>query len=154
MTNWFDHLKSIVNRTGEDGPDEADLARAAAVVLLDLAAADDTQDEKELAVIHEAVRQAFDLEPGVLEALIDEAHTLQAEAVSLHDYTHDLRTGLDRDARDALIGSLWQVAYADGRIHRYEEHLIRRLAGLLGVPHAEYIRRKHLAAEQAGATRR
>lgn len=154
MTDWFEHLKSIVNRTSATGPDETSLARAAAVVLLDLAAADDRQDEKELAIIHEAISRAFDLEPEVLAELIDEAHALQSEAVSLHDFTHDLRTGLDREARDGLIGSLWQVAYADGRIHRYEEHLIRRLAGLLGVPHAEFIRRKHLAAEQAGSSRR
>lgn len=154
MTDWFEHLKSIVNRTSAAGPDETSLARAAAVVLLDLAAADDRQDEKELAIIHEAISRVFDLEPEVLAELIEEAHALQAEAVSLHDFTHDLRTGLDREARDALIGSLWQVAYADGRIHRYEEHLIRRLAGLLGVPHAEFIRRKHLAAEQAGSNRR
>lgn len=154
MTDWFEHLKSIVNRTSATGPDETSLARAAAVVLLDLAAADDRQDEKELAIIHEAISRAFDLEPEALAGLIEEAHALQAEAVSLHDFTHDLRTGLDREARDALIGWLWQVAYADGRIHRYEEHLIRRLAGLLGVPHAEFIRRKHLAAEQAESNRR
>jgi uncharacterized tellurite resistance protein B-like protein len=34
------------------------------------------------------------------------------------------------------------VAYADGDLDKYEEHLIRRVAELIYVPHEEYIRAK------------
>jgi uncharacterized tellurite resistance protein B-like protein len=37
---------------------------------------------------------------------------------------------------------MWQVAYADGRLDKYEEGLIRQVAELTYVPHAEYIRTK------------
>jgi uncharacterized tellurite resistance protein B-like protein len=41
------------------------------------------------------------------------------------------------------------VAAADGRIDAHEEHLLRKLADLLYIPHADYIRAK-LAAQASG----
>ncbi len=144
MTHWFEQLKSIVNRH-EPGADANTMARAAAVVLLEIAAADDQMSEAELEVVHQAVHRDFDLSAAEVEELLCEAHELREQAVSLHDFTRSLRTGLTRDQRDALVGWLWKVALADGRLDRFEEQLMRRLADLLGVPHAEFIRRKHLA---------
>ncbi len=146
MSAWFEQLKSIVNRH-EPEADEHALARAGAVVLLEMAAVNDQFDEAELEVIHQGVERSFGLEGAELEALIQEAKTLRRQAVSLHDYTRALRTGLKRDCRDELVEWLWKVAYADGRIDRFEEQLLRRLADLLGVPHEEFIRRKHMAGE-------
>ena len=37
---------------------------------------------------------------------------------------------------------LWRVAFADGRIDKYEEHLVRKAADLLYVPHRHFIRAK------------
>ncbi len=145
MTQWFEQLKSIVNRH-EPGADDNALARAAAVVLLEVAAVDDNMSSAELDVVHQAVHRAFGLSQNEVEELLEEAHQLREDAVSLHDFTRSLRTGLERDQRDALIGWLWKVALADGRLDRFEEQLMRRLADLLGVPHEEFIRRKHLAA--------
>lgn len=145
MSAWFEQLKSIVNRH-EPAADEHALARAGAVVLLEMAAVNDQFDEAELDIIHQAIEGSFGLEGAELSALISEAKTLRRQAVSLHDYTRGLRTGLPREYRDELVGWLWKVAYADGRIDRFEEQLLRRLTDLLGVPHEEFIRRKHMAA--------
>ena len=46
------------------------------------------------------------------------------------------------DEKFVLIKTLWRVAAADGDIHRYEDHLIRRIADLLYVPHSDFIRAK------------
>ena len=147
MTDWFEQLKSIVNRH-EPAADEHALARAAAVVLLEMAAADDQSDPAEIVIVHQAMRDAFGLDGDELEELVDEAHALRRQAVSMHDYTRSLRTGLPRDTRDELVEWLWRVAFADGRLDRFEEQLLRRLADLLGVPHEEFIRRKHLAGDK------
>jgi len=40
------------------------------------------------------------------------------------------------------------VAFADGRIDKYEEHLIRRMADLLHLNHREYMQARHRAEEQ------
>lgn len=149
MPNFLENLKQIIHRH-EPEPDEQALPRAAAVLLLELAAADAGVDESERRVIERAMVERFDLDEAEVEALIEEAALRQRESHSLHEFTHQLRTQLSPDARGELIEWLWKVGFADGRLDRHEEHLVRRLADLLGVPHREFIRRKHKAIGGAG----
>ena len=46
-----------------------------------------------------------------------------------------------------LVEQLWRVASADTVVHKYEEHIIRRICGLLHVSHREFIAAKLRAAE-------
>jgi uncharacterized tellurite resistance protein B-like protein len=144
MTRWFENLKNIINRH-EPSDDSHALPRAAAVLMLEMAITDAGSEQAELDVIHQAMRTAFRLDPQELDELIDQAHQAAREAVSLHEYTRVLRTGLQPEQRAEMIEWLWRVAYADGRLDRHEELLVRRLADLLGVPHHEFIRRKLIA---------
>jgi uncharacterized tellurite resistance protein B-like protein len=41
---------------------------------------------------------------------------------------------------------LWKVSCADGKIDAHEEHLVRKVADLLYVPHARFIQAKHVHA--------
>ena len=45
-------------------------------------------------------------------------------------------------ASAALIENLWRIAFADGELHHYEEHVIRRIAGLIHVSHMDFIAAK------------
>ena len=44
--------------------------------------------------------------------------------------------------KEKLIENLWSVAYADGRLDRYEEQFIRKVAGLIHVAHGDFIKAK------------
>ena len=44
-----------------------------------------------------------------------------------------------------LVELLWRVAYANEVLHKYEEHLVRKVADLLYVPHTAFIKAKHRA---------
>ena len=46
------------------------------------------------------------------------------------------------EQKERLIEHLWEVAYADGELHPYEEHLVRKIADLLYVPHDAFIAAK------------
>ena len=48
-----------------------------------------------------------------------------------------------------MIFNMWEVAYADGKIDRYEDHLIRQVADLLYLSHKDFIRSKHKARPEA-----
>ena len=144
MPNFIENLKQIIHRH-EPEPDERALPRAAAVLLLELAVADADIDDSERRVIERAMVERFELDEAEVQALIEEAALRQRESHSLHEFTHQLRTQLSPEARGELIEWLWKVGFADGRLDRHEEHLVRRLADLLGVPHREFIRRKHSA---------
>jgi uncharacterized tellurite resistance protein B-like protein len=40
---------------------------------------------------------------------------------------------------------MWQVAFSDDHLDKYEEHLIRKVADLLYVSHSDLMRMKHQA---------
>ena len=147
MTDWFNNLKSIVNRF-EPAADAHSLPRAAAALMLEMALTDEGVGEVELEVIHQAMRTAFGMDAAELDALLDQAHKARQEAASLYDFTRGLRASLEAEDRAELVEWLWRVAFADSSLDKHEELLVRRVADLLGVPHSEFIRRKHLA--QAG----
>ena len=42
-----------------------------------------------------------------------------------------------------LIKSLWDVAFADGRIDKYEDYTIRKIADLIYVRHEDFMKAKH-----------
>lgn len=150
MKTWLDQLKAVFAEDDADTTDDSDaLPRAAAVLLLEVAATDAGIEAAELRVIESALIGHFGLSRADAEAVLARARALQQDSTSMHAFTHRLRTRLDPEARAELVEWLWRVAFADGHLDRYEEHLIRRLADLLGTPHLEFIRRKHRASNDA-----
>ncbi|MGH8085118.1 MAG: TerB family tellurite resistance protein [Lysobacter sp.] len=151
MSDWFESLKDIINRY-EPAADPHALPRAAAALLLEMAVTDEGGERIELDVVHQAMRTAFGIEPAELDALVDQAHEARKQCVSMYDFTRELRVGLEPDQRAELVEWLWRVAFADARLDKHEEHMVRRVADLLGVPHSEFIRRKLLVKAQEQET--
>lgn len=115
---------------------------AIAVLLLETARADFEHADEEIAAARQILAGMFALDAAGLDALIVQATAEARRAVSLHAFVAELNASLDAAAKRDLIAALWRVAHADGRLHPQEEHLIRRLADLLHVPHHEFVRQK------------
>ena len=123
--------------------DEHDVERMAAVLLVEVARADGHVDDVELDAVRRALARSSTLPAGELDALVDEAVREGEAATSLHAYTSAVNDAYDRPARVRLVEHLWRVARADGRLDRYEEHAIRRIADLLYVKHRDFVQAKH-----------
>lgn len=128
-----------------DGNHELGLATAA--LAMDIARADSSMDDNEREHIASALADYFSLTAEETEKIMQLAHSRLEESVSLYDFTSQLKEGLDRRERIEIIRLLWDVAWADNEIHKYEEHFIRKISDLLHVSHSDYIRAK-LAAEE------
>ena len=61
-------------------------------------------------------------------------------AVSLQGFTRLLHDNLSEVEKLRVLEMLWQVALADEHLDRHEDHLIRRVAELLYIPHRDMIR--------------
>jgi uncharacterized tellurite resistance protein B-like protein len=96
------------------------------------------------AVIH-AVQQAFELDSAQTEELIALAEQEADQATSLFEFTRLINRHFDAKQKEHFVELLWHVALADGELDKYEEHLVRRVADLIHVPHLSYIRAKHRA---------
>ena len=82
------------------------------------------------------------MEDGELESLVASAQETAERSTSLYEFTTLINAQYSMDEKFDLIKALWRVAAADGDIHRYEDHLIRRIADLLYVAHTDFIRAK------------
>ncbi|MFL6550776.1 MAG: TerB family tellurite resistance protein [Povalibacter sp.] len=115
---------------------------AIAALLIELSRADFSESPAELDAIRQLLARRFGLSDETVEDLIARAIQRADRAVSLHEFTHRLNSELPESDKFAIVEMLWQVSHADGQIDKHEEHLIRRIAGLLHVSDRDRIRLK------------
>jgi len=141
-------LKQYLKNTFDDDVYEdkdRSLRLACTVLMFEVLRADAETHPEEIKKINQHVMQAFALSQEETEQLMQEALHETEHAISLHDVVQAVNDAyLPEDKRD-LIRMLWEVAYADGKLDKYEEHTIRKLADWLYVPHRDVIRMKHEA---------
>jgi len=123
---------------------------ACAVLLVEVMRAEPDVTEAERHSVLQALRRRFPLGQQELEHLVASAEEASRSANDFHRFTSELNEQLDPPAKAAVVETLWSVAYADGRLGDHENHLISRIAGLLHVPHGEYIAAKLRAKQAAG----
>lgn len=121
---------------------------AAAALLIETARADFTQDGAEQVALEELLSSALGLEQAEVHELVEQASNQVDEATSLYEFTRVINDYYSAAQKLQLVSAMWRVAYADGKLDKYEEALIRQVAELTYVPHQDYIRSK-LAAENA-----
>ena len=138
----LDRLLGLLGGGTAPAREEPSEQLAVALLLLELARSDFDVPEVEINKIRDLLAQRYQLDPAQAEALLQQAQATEQEAVSLFDYVKTLNARLDNTAKREVMQMLWQVAYADGRLDKYEESLLRKLAGLLYVSDEDYIRAK------------
>lgn len=122
----------------------------AAAMLIETARADFTQDAVEQLAMEKLLCNSLQLDPSEVHELVVAAQGKVDEATSLYEFTRVINDYYSPDQKLQLIGAMWTVAYADGNLNKYEEHLIRQTAELTYVPHRDYIRSKLAASGQRG----
>lgn len=115
---------------------------AVATLLVEIARADFEVDSAERTAIRRMLASAYGLDPETARSLVAEAERAAEEVVSLYEFTRRLNEELSPPEKVEIIEMLWRVAFADGRLDKYEEHLVRKAADLLYVPHRRFIRAK------------
>jgi uncharacterized tellurite resistance protein B-like protein len=96
-----------------------------------------------------AVRDKFGLSREEAQTLIDLAEQEARTANDYYQFTSIINQRFSYEQKVRAVELLWRVAYADSVLSAHETHLIRKLADLLYLKHADYINAKLRAREQA-----
>ena len=123
---------------------------ATAALLIEVAKSDFDQDEMERGLIFAMLKDTFELRERQLNELVSLADKATQDAHDIYQFTQLVNDAYSYEDKTQLITNLWRVAFADGRIDRYEDHFIREVCGLLHVAHSDFIKAK-LTAEQMDA---
>lgn len=135
-------------KPGRDGEQGAQLAAAA--LLIEMTRADRTVTDEERRVVDEALREVFALDEAETRELVRLAEQELHGAASLFEFTHLIDKAFDLERKIHVVEMLWRVAYADSCKNHHEEHLVRKIADLLHVPHSAFIKARHKAEEGTG----
>lgn len=149
----LNNLKTFIEKhiTGGDAgekPSERQAAQmAAAVLLVEVMYSDNEVQPEERYAVSDALHSTFGLGEQEAAQLMDEAGSRMKDMTSLYDFTRLLNVRFTAEQKVDLVEQMWRVVFADGRLDKHEEYLVRRVADLLYVPHGDFIRAKLRAKE-------
>ena len=122
---------------------EAAVRLATAVLMIDVARADYVFEESEFDHVLNLIEARFGLSPEEAAELVNEAGDKAEDLVSVHEFTQLLHKHLSEDEKANIVSLLWQIAYADGRLDKYEDSLVLKISDLLYVSRGRVMRLKH-----------
>jgi len=143
-------IKHFFSLRLESGPNEEDrqqaLRTATAALLIEVSRADYELSDEEREQVIASLEQVLHLDRDTLDELVELAHEQLDIQHSLYPFTRLVNDHYSYEQKLDLIRGMWEVAYADGNLHVYEEHLIRKVAELVYVQHQDFVRLKLASA--------
>ena len=119
-----------------------ELILATCILLLEVSKSDDSFDDIEKERILSILEQNFNLNTQQTNFLFKIADKKNDEMISLYEWTAKINELCSYSDKKKLMKFLWDIAYADGRIDKYEDYTIRKISDLLYVKHSDFIKAK------------
>lgn len=138
--SMFKKHRSFLLPEGE--PSDTRVRVATAVILLEMAHADEHFDEREEETISEILRDFFHLGEKETRELLRVSDSKRRQSIDMWHFTKTINQEVSGAEKERIVEQLWRVVYADGRLDKYEDFLVHKLARVLHVSHAEMINAK------------
>ena len=148
IKRFFDVNLTAATQARSAAEQERAYQLATAALLIEMTRADYEVKKVERDAVTRAVQRVFGLNAGETAELVALAEQEADEATSLYEFTRLINDNFEPEQKERIVELLWQVALADGEIDKYEDHLVRKVADLIHVPHLTFIRAKHKAMER------
>jgi uncharacterized tellurite resistance protein B-like protein len=137
-------IKDLITKFGkeEEIQEESNLTllnNSCAALLVEIAFADKDFDETEKASLKQSLIETYAIDESDIEEIIRDAEDTVSESTSLYGYTSIVNTEFQYEDKLKLLRNLWKIAYADGYLDKYEEHLLRKVSDLIHISHSDYI---------------
>jgi uncharacterized tellurite resistance protein B-like protein len=142
---------------GSDGSeaDGHDVRVATCALLLEMSYIDGafTRSERERMIT--LLKKRFGLSHSHAESLMASAHEEREESVDLWRFARLINEHYSLEEKLRIIETIWDMAYADGRLDKHEDYLVHKLAKLLRLTHSQLIDAKlKVKARDRGQTER
>lgn len=149
IKEFFSQFIEPGTRQGAVGGAHA-LQVATAALLLEMMRMDSHLKIEERDAIAATLRREFALSADELFSLVALAEQEARQAHDYYQFTALINKSCDAAQKARIIENLWHVAMIDGHLDAHELHLMRKLADLLHVGHADYVAAKQRARVSAG----
>lgn len=121
---------------------------ATAALLFEVIRADNSVAAVERESFRQQLQNHVTLTAEEFDALLEEGEQTSEAAVDLVQFTSKLNGAFDMPQKIEVLESLWHIALADDVLDSHEEHIIRRIADLMHIPHSQFIQAKLRVTEK------
>ena len=139
-------IKSLFTKTSEEVSEKEQVSqkidKTCAALIIEVALADKVFDKSEVDLLKEMLLKAYSLKAKDVQDLIENAEKAVQESTSLYEYTREVNDNFDYESKLNLVDQLWRIAFADGHLDKYEEHVVRKIADLIHISHNDFIQSK------------
>jgi len=123
------------------------LQLATAALLVEVVRTDRDISTPERDAVLQAVGERFGLSVVEAATLAELAEQEAQRATDYYQFTSLINSQFSPPQKVQVIEMMWRAAYADGRLSAHEQHVLRKVADLLHVPHGDYIAAKMRARD-------
>lgn len=117
----------------------------AAVLAYEIARSDGDISNDELSVLMEEIEKIAKKVGKDKYEILKIVEMYSKDSVSFHEFVEDINNNYQKDQKLSLLGFMWKIAYADGRLDVDEERLVRRVAELIKIKDVEVLKLKYLS---------
>ncbi len=118
------------------------LRLATAALFIEMMRADSAITEEEKKTLTSALRSKFHITTEETSKLIQLAEEEIQKSSSYYEFTSLVKKGFTYEEKGKVIELMWEVAFADARLDKHEEHMVRKIASLIYVSHEDFIATK------------
>jgi uncharacterized tellurite resistance protein B-like protein len=122
---------------------------ATCALLLEMAHADSEFSDIEENKITSILQNEFNLSKEDATELIELSNLERKESLDLWQFTNLINEYYSKAEKAKVLETLWRVIYADDKVDKYEEYLMRRLSYLLNMDHKDMIEAKFRARDHS-----
>ena len=119
---------------------EQELAYAS--LLIEVINSDNKFDDRERDKLLEILSSKLDIPKEELDNFTELAQKKSEDSTSLYEFTREINDQYEYEEKVSLITDLWGIAYSDGKLDKYEDYVIRKIADLIYVSHTDFIKSK------------
>ena len=138
-------IKQFFEKNIQTSPESAEeisehsLQLATAALMIEMMRADSEISDEEQKTITDTIRLKFNLSAEETETIIKLAEEEITKATGYFEFTSLINKGYTYDQKIKVVEHLWEVAFSDTVLDKYEEHMVRKIADLIHISHKDFI---------------
>jgi len=129
----------ISSPENSDQVSEHSLHIATAALLIEMMRADSEIKDDERNAVTNNLQSRFGLSEEETNEIVKFAEDEIEKATGYYEFTSLINKGLSQKEKVAIIEQLWEIAFSDYLLDKYEEHMVRKIANLIHVSHKDFI---------------
>jgi uncharacterized tellurite resistance protein B-like protein len=136
----LDRLAKLFRSLSGDGParprmvfDRDDHRVAAAALLVHAVNADGVRSDSEMAELEVLLKERFGLDDREVADLIAAADQRDRESLDFGAFARIVRRSYNEEGRERIVEMMWEIVFADGSLHEFEDNLVWRVADMIDV---------------------